>query len=300
MAYLPELLYENPMPGMIPIVLGLIAATAVETATPPCRCERFAEELATAQALFASRGEGAKVPVDDEASARFRARVDDVYARSTCLVACDDVPEKSRNPARVLLASSAFKIAGLPPEVAAKRLNAAVDASARCLDVQPGDVACHLWHASARGIVASDSWNPLNVGLPRDLLAEFRAARAGAEPGHDLMDGAATRGETALLLKVPAIIGGDPAAGRRLIEAAASAPRFACAVSNRKLLAEARARTGDVEGARDELRATVAAGLPSCGENRYENALTLEEAARCLARLEAAPTVDPGWNSDCE
>jgi hypothetical protein len=199
----------------------------------------------------------------------------------------------------VLLASSAFKTAGLPKPVARDRLSAAVDATERCLAVEPDHLPCHLWHASARGILARGSWNPFNLSLPRQLKDEFRIARDGAAPGRDLLDGAATRGETSLLLKVPSFAGGDPAAARRLIEEAATASRFNCHVSNRLLLAETMARTGEPDRAREELRATVAAGLPSCGKQRYENALTLEEAARCLARLEAAPSDDPGWNDDC-
>jgi hypothetical protein len=298
-AYPVGIVYENPVLEILLATFALLAAGPA-LATPPCQCERFAEDLAAAEAVFASRGEGATVPLDAATRTRFRARVDDAYERATCLAACDGVPEKTRNPARVLLASAAFKTAGLPRAIAEERLEAAVDTSARCLAVEPEHLACHLWHASARGIAESDSWNPFNVALPAALLAEFRAARAGAPPGHDLMDGAATRGETALLLKAPSIVGGDPAAARRLIEEAATAPRFACSVANRMLLAEARARTGDVGRAHAELRATVAAGLPSCGSNRYENALTLEEAARCLARLEAEPTADPGWDSDCK
>lgn len=279
-----------------------VHATADERSaepSPACRCERFADELVAAEELFASRGEGAAVPLDAATRVRFRARVDATYTRATCLAACDGVPEPDRNRARVLLASAAFKTAGLPETVTRERLAAAVGATGRCLSVESGHLACHLWHASARGMLARGSWNPLNLRLPGQLLAEFRVARAAAPPGHDLMDGAATRGETALLLRVPSIAGGDPAAARRLMEEAATAPRFPCAVANRLLLAETRARTGDVERARDELRAAVAAGLPSCGANRYENAFTLEEATRCLARLEQAPSADPGWNDDC-
>ncbi len=240
-------------------------------------------------------GDGAKLPLDAATHASFRARVDEAYERATCLVACDGVPEKTRNPARVLLASAAFKIAGLPPAVADERLEVAVEASARCLEVEPDHLACHLWHASARGIVASDSWNPLNVRLPAQLLAEFRAARGGAAPGHDLMDGAATRGETVDALE-------DPARSSAAIRqrAGVSSRR-----RRRRRASRARCRTGSCSPRRarapatssarsDELRATIAGGLPSCGENRYENALTLEEAARCLARLEAAPDGRPG------
>jgi hypothetical protein len=83
------------------------------------------------------------------------------------------------------------------------------------------------------------------------------------------------------------------------LEEAATAPRFPCAVSNRVLLAEALACTGAPERAITELRATIDAGLPWCGENRYENASTLEEASRCLHRLEAAPAADPAWSDEC-
>jgi hypothetical protein len=39
--------------------------------------------------------------------------------------------------------------------------------------------------------------------------------------------------------------------------------------------------------------------LPACGLERYENAISLEEAGRCLARLDVAPDTDPGWDDDC-
>jgi hypothetical protein len=102
-----------------------------------------------------------------------------------------------------------------------------------------------------------------------------------------------------MLLKVPRFAGGDPAAGRQLIEDARSAPHFSCRLANRLVLAEALGRTGDLPGARTELKAIVDGGLPECGSERYENAMSLEEAARCLARLDALPDTDPGWDEDC-
>jgi len=264
-----------------------------------CDCARFADELAAAEAVFASRGEDVTSPLTEAAHVRFRARVDDAHARATCLAACAGVPETECNRARVLLAAAGFKTRGLSDALARARLTAALAATERCLATEPGHALCHMWHASARGILARGSWNPLNLRLPRELLAEFRAARGSLAPGHDALEGAATRGEASLLLKAPAIAGGDPEQGRRLLEQAARAPAFPCRVSNRLLLAEALARTGDPGRAVAELSATVAAGLPACGPQRYENALALEEAARCLARLERTPAADPGWDDDC-
>jgi hypothetical protein len=155
-----------------------------------------------------------------------------------------------------------------------------------------------MYHAASRGILARGSWNPLNVRLPGQLMEEFHRARGGLPPGHE-GDGSATRGEASMLLKVPRYVGGDPAAGRKLIEQAKSAPSFDCRLSNRLVVAEALGRTGDLPGATKELRAIVDGGLPACGRERYENAMSLEEAARCLARLDVAPDVDPGWDTDC-
>jgi hypothetical protein len=60
-----------------------------------------------------------------------------------------------------------------------------------------------MYHASSRGLLARGSWNPLNLRLPLQLMAEFRSARGSAAPGRDHDDGAATRGEASMLLKVP-------------------------------------------------------------------------------------------------
>ena len=278
---------------------ALVFATSAPGAPAACDCERFASDLAEAQALFASRGDGVEIPVTGAMREVFRKRVDATYARARCLADCDTVAERERNAARVLLAFAALKNTGLPDAGATERIAVAVAATERCLDVDPANRDCHLWHASARGTLARDSWNPLNLRLPGQLLAEFRAARAGAPPGHDLLDGTATRAEVSLLLRAPVITGRDPAAARRLIEEAKTAPRFTCAIANRLLLATVRQRTGTPELALAELRAAVAAGLPSCGLQRYENAVALEETSRCLARLEVEPAADPNWDDDC-
>jgi hypothetical protein len=169
----------------------------------------------------------------------------------------------------------------------------------RCLEIEPAHRTCQLWHASSRGILARGSWNPLNLRLPSQLMSEFQSARGGAAPGCDHGDGPATRGEVSMLLKVPRLAGGDPWAGRQLIEEARKAPRFGCRLANRLVLAEALGRTGDLATARNELQAIVDNGLPACGPERYENAMSLEESARCLARLDADPDTDPGWDEDC-
>jgi len=249
--------------------------------------------------MFARRGDGVGIPLTGAMREVFRARVDATYAWARCLADCETVAGRERNAARTLLAFAALKNSGVPDAVANERLAVAIAATERCLEVDSEDRACRLWHASARGTLARDSWNPLNLRLPGQLLAEFRAARAGAPPGYDLLDGTATRAEVSLLLRAPAITVRNPAEARRLIEEAAAAPRFTCAIANRLLLAEVRQRTGAPEPALAELRATVAAGLPSCGTQGYENASALEETSRCLARLEAEPAADPGWDDDC-
>jgi hypothetical protein len=229
----------------------------------------------------------------------FRIRVDETYERARCLANCETVAGRERNPARALLAFAALKNSGVSDTVANERLAVAIAATERCLEIDPEDRDCRLWHASARGTLARDSWNPLNLWLPGQLLAEFRAARAGVPPGYDRFDGTATRAEVSLLLRAPAMTVRDPAEARRLIEGAATAPRFPCAIANRLLLAEVRQRTGAPDLALSELRATAAARLPSCGLQRYENASALEEVSRCLARLQAQPATDPGWDGDC-
>jgi len=198
----------------------------------------------------------------------------------------------------VLLAESGFKEASLGAGERRNRLGAIVPAMERCLEIEPTNTGCLMWHAASRGVLARGSLNPFNIRLPVQLIDEFHRARGGKPPGLDA-DGAATRGEAAMLLKVPRYAGGDPSAGRTLIEEAATTPGFACRLSNRLVVAEALGRTGDLPGTHRELRAIVDGGLPACGEERYENAISLEKAARCLARLEVAPTTDPGWNDDC-
>jgi hypothetical protein len=229
---------------------------------------------------------------------RYRARVDEAYARATCLVGCDSVPEPDRNRARVLFAQSGFKDASLGVPEWKARLTAILATMVRCLEVDPKEVHCLMYHAASRGILARGSWNPLNVRLPGQIMEEFHCARGGLPPGHD-PDGAATRGEASMLLKVPRYVGGDPSAGRKLIEEARSAPGFGCRLANRLVIAEALGRTGDLAAAKRELQSMVDGGLPACGRERYENGMSLQEAARCLTRLDAAPDVDPGWDTDC-
>ncbi len=264
----------------------------------PCDCNRFEAELTAARATFVGRNDAIEVPLTPVMHDRYRARVDAAYARATCLAACTNVSDLDRNRARVLLAESGFKDASLGINEWKTRLNAIFEEMTRCLAIAPDDRDCLMWHAASRGILARGSWNPLNIRLPSQLMDEFHRARGGLPPGQD-HDGAATRGEASMLLRVPRYAGGDPAAGRKLIEEAARLPTFGCRLSNRIVVAEALGRTGDFPGARRELKAIVAGGLPECGLERYENAMSLEEAARCLARLDALPETDPGWDEDC-
>jgi hypothetical protein len=293
------------------VVLTLVAVVALAqapraaespvAAAARCDCTRFADELAATRALYASRGEGATRPPSDAARTRFRERLLATHGQAGCLVACTSVPDAQRDDARVLLAAAAFKSRRLGPSDAAanERLIHALDETEHCRAHQPAPPLCHLWHGSIRGILARGSWNPLQLALPKQLFAEFRAARAGAAPGRDQPDGAATRAQASLLLQAPQIAGGDPHAARRLMEKATMSPLYPCTVSNRILFAETCARTGAAARAASELHATLDAGLPECGDNRYENAVDLDEAARCLARLEAKPDQDPGWDDDC-
>jgi len=277
------------------------APEATVTGAAACDCGRFAEELAAARAVFASRGEGATSRPSQAAQTRFRERILEAFARASCLVACNGVADPERDEARVLLATTAFKSRRFGPTEAAagERLTRGLAETERCLEHPAPLPACRLWHGSIRGIQARGSWNPMQLALPKQLLVEFRAARGDAPPGEDPPDGAATRAEAALLVRAPSVAGGDVHAARQLMDAAAAAPSFACTVENRILLAETLARTGDGARAVAELRAALAAGLPTCGDNRYENASDLEDAARCLARLEERPDQDPGWDDDC-
>ncbi len=287
------------------ILLLSVAAGAEDLRTPSpavkvaCRCDLFSEELAAARAIFASRQDDVAMPLTPVMHDRYRARVDAAYGRADCLVACKDVPERERNRARLLLAEAGFKDSSLGAPEWRARLTVVLAEMTRCLEIDPKEHACQLWHASSRGLLARGSWNPLNLRLPLQLMAEFRAARGGSAPGTDHSDGAATRAEASMLLKVPRFAGGDPQAGRLLIEQAATVPRFRCRVRNRLVLVEALARTGDLRAAESELKSIVATGLPDCGPERYENALTLEEAERCLTRLAEEPDTEPDWNEDC-
>jgi hypothetical protein len=286
------------------VVFGAVPAPADDGRTPApsakaaCDCEHFNEELVAARAMYVSRNEGIEMPLTPVMHDRYRARVDDAYARATCLVACESVPEPARNRARILFAESGFKDASLGVPEWKSRLAAILATMERCLEVDPKETRCMMYHAASRGILARGSWNPLNVRLPGQLMEEFHRARGGEPPGRDA-DGAATRGEASMLLKVPRYVGGDPSAGRKLIEEAKSAPNFECRLANRLVMAEALGRTGDLPAARRELQSIVDGGLPACGKERYENAMSLQEADRCLARLKTAPEVDPGWDNDC-
>lgn len=287
------------------ILLGVHPAFADAVRTPSpvtrvaCDCSQFDAALAEAEKIYESRNEGIEMPLTPVMHDRYRARVDQAYGRAVCLAGCENVPETDRNRARMLLAESGFKEASLGAGEWKARLQVVFEAMARCLAVDPQHRGCMMWHAGSRGILARGSWNPLNITLPLSLMAEFKAARGNEPPGCDHRDGAATRGEASMLLKVPRYAGGNPSAGRQLIEDAKTAPKFGCRLANRLVVAEALGRTGDLLGAARELRAVVAGGLPACGADRYENAMSLEEAARCLSRLDALPDEDPDWDNDC-
>jgi len=287
------------------LALGAARAEAEDFRTPSpaakatCDCSSFETALAEARALYASRQNGVEMPLTPVMHNRYRASVDGAFGRAACLADCENVPETARNRARVLLAEAGFKNASIGAAEWRARLVVVLAAMTRCLEIEPSQLACQLWHAGSRGLLARGSWNPLNIRLPSQLMAEFHSARGGVPPGRDQGDGGATRGEASMLLRVPRYAGGDLAAGRQLIEEARSAPNFGCRLANRLVLAEALGRTGDFPGAHAELKSIVDGGLPACGSERYENAMSLEDAARCLARLDAFPDTDPGWDEDC-
>jgi hypothetical protein len=293
------------LPLVFLLFLGAEPAAGEELRTPSpaaqatCDCGRFDALLRETQAIYESRQEGIAMPLTPVMHDRYRARVDATFGRAVCLSSCANVSEAARNRARLLVAQSGFKDASIGAGEWRARLEIVFREMAACLASDPANRECTLWHASSRGILARGSWNPLNITLPNSLMEEFRKARAGAPPGTDFDDGAATRGESSMLLKIPRYVGGDPAAGRKLIEQARKHPRFACSVRNRLVVAEAFARTGDFEDAKNELKAIVADGLPECGRQRYENAMSLEEAARCITRMEEQPNEEPNWDDDC-
>ncbi|HEY2385369.1 MAG TPA: hypothetical protein VGK30_00290 [Candidatus Binatia bacterium] len=291
--------------GAIAVALALALASAAPGRTagaPPCDCARFADELATARALYRSRGEGATLNPTEAARQRFRERVLGAFERARCLVECMALSDHDRDEARGFLGMVGFKSRSLGPtsEAARARVDRAFEESTHCLAHEPAPPACHLAHGSIRGVLAEGSWNPMQIKLPSELLVDFRAARAGAAPGSDPPNGAATRAEATLLMRAPRIAGGDGAAAVRLMEEATRSPLYPCTVDNRLVYAEALARAGTPARALAELRAGLAAGLPSCGDDRYENAVDLAQAARCVARLESHPDKDPGWSDDCE
>lgn len=287
--------------GVISVVVAM-AATSRARGASACDCARFADEVAAARAVYASRGEGATLELASAARERFRDRVLDAYERARCLVDCASVPERARDEARALLAETACKSRSLGPsaDAARARVDHAFAETVRCLGHEPALPACHRWHGTIVGERAEASWNPMQLALPRQLLAEFRAARAGASPGADPPDGGVTRAEATLLMRAPRIAGGDTGAAVRLMEEASHVSTFDCTVDNRVVYAEALWRSGASAPALGELRSALAAGPPSCGESRYENAIDLAEVARCVARLEARPDADPGWSDDCE
>jgi len=281
----------------------VLAADDLRTPSPAikavCECANFNAALAEAQRIYASREDDVSMPLTPVMHDRYRARVDAAYSAAGCLVHCTNVPEQTRNRARVLLAESGFKDASLGALEWRARLNVVLAETTRCLEVEPQNRACHLWYASSRGMLAKGSWNPLNLRLPSHLMDEFRLARGGMPAGHDFGDGPATRGEAAMFLRVPRFAGGDLAAGLALITEARRAASFDCRIANRLIYAEALGRNGDIPAAHAEYRAIVDRGLPDCSPQRYENAVAVEQAARCVARLDAAPGVDPGWDEDC-
>jgi len=287
---------------MVGVCSALLAVPSQSRGASQCDCARFAAELAAARAVYASRGEGVTADVTPAARERFRERVLDAYERARGLVDCASVSERERDEVRVLLAETACNGDSLGPsaDAARMRVDHALAETARCLGHEPAVPACHLWHGIIVGERAEASWSPLQLALPRQLFAEFRAARAGANPGSDPPSGEATRAEATLLMRAPRITGGDTAAAVRLMEEARRAPEYACSVDNRLVYAEALDRSGDSPRALAELRAALADGPPSCGDRRYENAVDLAEVARCVARLEARPNEDPGWSTDCE
>jgi hypothetical protein len=289
---------------LLSFFFGTGPAAATPTRTPSlldkitCDCSHFEASLAEARAVYASRNDDIEMPLTPVMHDRYRAQVDIAYARATCLAACENVPELARNQARILLAESGFKDASLGAGEWRARLTVVLTVTSRCLEIAPDEPRCLMWYAASRGVLARGSWNPLNLRLPLQITDEFHRARGNLPPGYD-KDGSATRGEAAMLLKAPRYAGGDPVAGRKLIEEATTAPGFGCLLANRLVVAEALGRTGDMPAARRELQAVVGGGLPACSPERYENARALEEAARCLARLDVAPDTDPGWDEDC-
>ena len=277
---------------------GALAGFRARAAERLCDCNRFRVELARAQSIFTSRESDVAVPLTASMDRRYRSRVDAAFHRAACLVSCANVPEAELNRARVLLAKSGFKDANLEADEWRARLRTISTEMTSCLRSDPGQIECLMWHAASRGRLAQSSWNPLNIRLPSELIQEFHRARGGLPSGRD-PDGAATRGEASMLLKAPRLLGGDPAAGRKLIEEASAVPGFPCRLTNRLIVAEALGRTGDWAAARRELQAIVAGGLPSCGTEHYENAVSLAKAARCLSRLDLAHPSDAIWNDDC-
>jgi hypothetical protein len=290
--------------GAIYLALALVLASATpgRVAGAACDCTRFADELAAARALYRSRGEGATLNPTEAMGQRFRERVLGTWDRVQCLVECPDLSDRERDEARGFLGVVGFKSRRLgPTEAAARaRVDRAFDESTRCLAHEPAPPSCHLAHGSIRGVLAEGSWNPMQIKLPSELLVDFRAARAGAAPGSDPPNGAATRAEATLLMLAPRIAGGDVAAALRLMEEATRSPLYPCTVDNRVVYAEALGRAGKPDRALTELRAALAAGLPSCGDDRYENAVDLGDTARCAARLASHPEKDPGWTDDCK
>jgi hypothetical protein len=196
------------------LVLVLASATPGRAGAAACDCTRFADELAAARALYRSRGEAATLDPTEAMRERFRERILETWNRTLCLVECPALSDRERDEARGFLGMVGFKSRSLgPTEAAARaRVDRAFDESNRCLAHEPAPPACHLVHGSIRGVLAEGSWNPMQIKLPSELLVDFRAARAGAAPGSDPPNGAATRAEVTLLMLAPRIAGGDVAA----------------------------------------------------------------------------------------
>jgi hypothetical protein len=65
------------------------------------------------------------------------------------------------------------------------------------------------------------------------------------------------------------------------------------------VVAEALAATGDLPGSERELKAIRDGGLPACSPCRYENAMAMAEAERCLNRMAEIPGEAPDFGNDC-
>src|SRR5262245_33157229 len=78
------LLMLSATPAGLRLALGAEAPTG-----PPCRCERFTQDLDAAEKVLANRGDAADIPLSPAARAHYRASVEVTYALASCLVACE-------------------------------------------------------------------------------------------------------------------------------------------------------------------------------------------------------------------